>query len=895
MKTKQYANMIISACVAVIIGLLTYRGYIAVSFMGEGLDGSATYALSYFVTHGIKFGHDVAFTYGPLGFLCYAKDIGGIIPITIIFWILMSVLLSFGIYILLSRSLNEKKNLVCVIAGCAVTYLSFASNTYSGGADSCGYFYLFVCIMSIMLALTNYNDSNSKIGKFFLCVSDVLICLSLFIKFSLTIQILSSVILMIAALFIIKHPAKLHFLVHIGISVFAALILYVVFYSQSIVDLFNYIKGSMEMSSGYSWAMSMHTDFDVYFIQVIILVVIYLAGFFFNLGNKMNIVLFSALAGPAFFMYKHGFVRSDGHVHFFFQGMVLILALFFLFYNTEQINETKLTFLPNASLCRCISAVLVFVAIIPIQVVEQFTVSDLYKNWNSVATFPTTYSSVKNEPCYESNNLPQEFINRIQDNSVSIYPINILYNRNNDLNYVPLYGVQAYSVYTPWLDNKTADVFVGEEKPEYIIMEIDSVDNRWFLLDTPQTSWKIRDNYYVDYYESGKFLLKKREEPIVNSVDLVKTEQYKITDVIDVSENGYVKMNTGLSFWGSIVNLLYKIPEVDMTVNYADGTTMTKRVVLQNFTSGIDLSSIVNSEAQFVDYFNYSGNLSEVSSVSFSGEGLQYFNQDVSVEYYNVNESKNDINIDTYQIYSPEISYSDIPKTKKPDASSLNLCVDSMTYNNGITAMQGWIYDSKSNNSFEEVYLHSGNALYRLRATARDDVQNAFALADNQIGFSEHIRGEISEYSIVVKPKNSDEYYEYDYKTVKRINDAIHNGGNTEPEYAEKYSYSDIVATEDIAQIEASYVIDRFEVNDNTTIAGWMVDPDSNGSYEEVYLQTGDELFKLISVERTDVQEVYSLSDANVGFEAVINEAIEDYSFVVKPYNSDEYYQVQVS
>ena len=59
MKTKQYANMIISACVAVIIGLLTYRGYIAVSFTGEGLDGSATYALSYFVTHGIKFGHDV--------------------------------------------------------------------------------------------------------------------------------------------------------------------------------------------------------------------------------------------------------------------------------------------------------------------------------------------------------------------------------------------------------------------------------------------------------------------------------------------------------------------------------------------------------------------------------------------------------------------------------------------------------------------------------------------------------------------------------------------------------------------------------------------------------------------------------------------------------------------
>lgn len=266
------------------------------------------------------------------------------------------------------------------------------------------------------------------------------------------------------------------------------------------------------------------------------------------------------------------------------------------------------------------------------------------------------------------------------------------------------------------------------------------------------------------------------------------------------------------------------------------------------------------------------------------------FRCDASGKPVNENNNNADNNIDTSELFAPEIKYSDLSSIEKPESPDINICIDSLTYNDGATAINGWVYDTKSNDSFEEVYLHSGNTLYRLRAKARDDVQGTYSLLTSDVGFTEQIHGEISEYSIVVKSKKSEVYYEYDSQTVNAINDSNHM-----TEYAEKYNYSDIV-TDSISDLETESFIDRLEVNnDTTTIAGWLIDPDTYGSFEEVYLMTGDELFKLIPVERTDVQEKYGLSDANVGFGGVINEVVEDYSFVVKPYNSDEYYQVQVS
>lgn len=251
---------------------------------------------------------------------------------------------------------------------------------------------------------------------------------------------------------------------------------------------------------------------------------------------------------------------------------------------------------------------------------------------------------------------------------------------------------------------------------------------------------------------------------------------------------------------------------------------------------------------------------------------------------------ENTDDIDTSELFAPEISYSDILSIKKPDSTALNICVDSMVYNDGVTNIGGWIFDTESNGSFDEVYLHFGDSLYRLRAQTRKDVQSAYSLTDSNVGFIEQIHGEIEEYSIVVKPKNSDVYYEYDAQTVNSINDANHK-----VDYAEKYSLSDIV-TDSLMQMETDFNIDRFDVQDDTTIiAGWIIDHDSSGGFEEVYLLSGDELFKLSSNERTDVQDKYNLSDADVGFGAVIEQTIDNYSLVVKPYYSYYYYQVQVS
>ena len=241
---------------------------------------------------------------------------------------------------------------------------------------------------------------------------------------------------------------------------------------------------------------------------------------------------------------------------------------------------------------------------------------------------------VKNQKTSHNADLPQSFIEKIKNKPVSIYPIDLLYARNQKINFVPLYAVQAYSGYTTWLDEKSSEKFSIKNGPEYVILNRDTIDNRFPYIEMPITYLTFLKNYFIDYYDSTKdlFLLKKRREPLFSDKTIVyeKTEKFIISDPIkinDISNNLMLKINVKYSLWGRFVNFIYKTPS---------------RVILQNLANGFIVSSIPNSSLDLIEIFSNNLTQKHVISIQFVGQGLTLFSNIASVDFYTVERPRQD-------------------------------------------------------------------------------------------------------------------------------------------------------------------------------------------------------------------------------------------------------------
>lgn len=95
--------------------------------------------------------------------------------------------------------------------------------------------------------------------------------------------------------------------------------------------------------------------------------------------------------------------------------------------------------------------------------------SDLLKSVKErIIDLPYTISKLCLQDKESVDKLPDNFVSEIGDSSVTIYPWEISYCISNELNYIPMYGVQAYSTYTPYLDKETAEN-LEKDLPEYIV------------------------------------------------------------------------------------------------------------------------------------------------------------------------------------------------------------------------------------------------------------------------------------------------------------------------------------------------------------------------------------------------------------------------------------------
>lgn len=599
------------------------------SSITTGLDVSWVYAINRFFNEGVLWGHDVMFTYGPLGFIICPMNIGSNAIISLAYWIFMAV--SAGLifsYIFFSERnsvISSRKDNILI----SFTLFYLGSCVFGRLSSEYANTFMILCLLSLCWL-------SGKIK--FLFMASLLCVLSLFTKFnSGAIDMMT--IVMFALMF---RPSK--YLPVLLIIPVLFLICFMI-YNPSLMELYYYVRGAYEISSGYISAMSLtlHIKMAVFFLMCsVVLAVILIKADFFRIKHSFKYAMLFAI--PVFGLFKHAFTRADGHMLMFMPNLCCWLSVYVLFMHHEL--HMRRLFSKILKVCLCAAFAVSFVVSLTglndadyrFQfVIRNALTNPLFEFWNNVSSV----RDIKDIKDARELKLPSEFIETISNDTMTIYPFEISFAEDIP-NYKPMPICQAYSAYTSWLDEQNAEFFSEDNAPKFIVFNTDAIDARFPLIECPQSWLEIFRRYAIRLHDMDKhlFLLERREERKLESHNKI-TQIYSRDDVIDIpTRERLCIMNADmkLNLMGKFMKLIYKIPAVLMTAEFDDGRLITKRVLPEVLNNDTIISHLILDDKNFASFMNGDMSTGKVKSIRFSGDGLKYYASDITIKFTELTE-----------------------------------------------------------------------------------------------------------------------------------------------------------------------------------------------------------------------------------------------------------------
>lgn len=583
----------------------------------NGLDPSYQYLLNKLTDlENMRFGRDVVFTYGILGFLAWPLDFGfnHLIALGV-----YGILFAGQLYSFYHLMLKGNENIVRVIL--VLVLFFFGQPAY--------YTDLFLECSAIIALLLLWKEEDNWIGLLHLSFATVI---AFFYKFSLAIPIIASFCIFLLSKLLQKKVKQLW---RIFVPIICIPIFYLI-YNPSISDFLKYVKGSWEVAEGFNSAMSSYDgSYDNCIFWIIVLMILYVVIMVMQLitKNNNNFWLMLCIAPELFFGYKHAIVRADSAHYFWgYVEIICMLALLATVYEVKNNNE-------GDKLKRCRqSFVFGFIFFALLNYVSNINPWELLLS--RILSLPSAvYAYTYYDIDIELSNMKgfsDNLVAYIGDESFTTYPWEITAIEKMGVasnNYVCLPCMQMYSCYTPYLDEITAELFEGEG-PEYILMNFDAIDERLPLFEAPATWKSIIFNYeYVDT-DGNYILLKKMEEPteVGNYSEIYESSisKYETLNINDYSE---ISIDMELSFWGKIVKILWKIPEVTARIEFSNGEVAEGRVITDNLADGL-LVHCMPTSLQYVQFISEGREIPSIVSVSFYGPGLRFYQDEIRyIEY----------------------------------------------------------------------------------------------------------------------------------------------------------------------------------------------------------------------------------------------------------------------
>jgi hypothetical protein len=528
-----------------------------------GMDPSWGFALNHFVHTQFKFGPDLIFTYGPLGFVAMPQPAN----------LMVGLAVKAAVWLVLLWQLAATWRSGRQFAAVVLVIGLIASNKV--------YFYYWDYLIAATILVVFVRMLLNQMDYGGLALLSVLMALAFLVKFTAFMMSASCLVVYSASLVRAGRCADGPQRIAATGAVFLAGPLAYLIYNPSLHGLFLYLKGAFSLASGYAAAMSLPTD---------------------SLNAKLGAIACAMFGGSAVYAvrrrrvtlrgagialvatwvaFRHGFVRSGPlHAAVFFSLAIFLFAVLLAQMDFRQRDTKMLT-----------AVFIVFTVVAMFGIAERWHPQEV--DWWSPKTNVTApldllhWKRAINELDHRGDSLfsatvGNTYVAAVNGKRVLVFPWDLAYAAHGEFEVVPLYTIQAYSAYTRYLDRMSAQKILAFTPPlDDIIFEWKSIDDRNPNLDVPAVWNTLFANFVPQMRKNDSFLLAPRPVPLKFAYQPLSAAEYKPRLWVPVPRATVpVAMSIDLrpTLFGSVLTTLYKQEPVFLAVRTLSGNTAQFRV-----------------------------------------------------------------------------------------------------------------------------------------------------------------------------------------------------------------------------------------------------------------------------------------------------------------------------
>ena len=591
------------------------------------LDPSWRYFLNIAMPEGIKFGRDVFFTYGPLGYLCYLMklpDNGAFYWFGVSVWIAvigMQAYLFWRIYRLYREGEIDLWAVMASFSCLVAAYVMPERDNYL----------LFTLILSA--AVYSYG------AKYVRAIPNFILVLMFFGKFSTFTSGLAFLVFYTIFELLFKKKKGCLLLCVPGIVAMPCLYL---LYCPSLKSLYEYVVGIFRISDG--WMQSAQWDQvltgrEIRILAAIMVFYVILVLLSLWINYKRSAVIL-ACSVSMFFVYKYATTRH---------GLIPGLWLFSLLFAVVVLS---LDWKGLHARCRArnrIAGLISFFWLAAVCGTGILQANAMHGSFGEICeqlrerryTWTHLQENSVSEMVKEESRLPQEVLERIGESSVTVYPWRNGYGAvYEELNMVYYPSVQNVNEFIPWLDRKVADWFLSGQAADFIILSDETIDDHIKYLDNPLTWQAIKSRYQIALIQEDICLLERKGSGELPQLSLLASEEYKLADRIECPQEArYAKIYLKLSTAGKWKKLFWHVGVTNMLLEYEDGSTTYGRAIVPNLVSGFELVRIPQNMVELSDVL-FGRDRTAITAFSFDGYGVEDMADTVLIEWYTISEGE---------------------------------------------------------------------------------------------------------------------------------------------------------------------------------------------------------------------------------------------------------------
>lgn len=499
------------------------------------LDASWNMALIYFHEHGFRFGPEVIFTAGPLGFLTSGTVMGGV-SLTRVLWECLGKLALAGMLVAVGASFSPMRF--------AIFYLSiaFAAVTMPDVAVAAS-----VPILALVWLLPDGK------GTWQIAFALGWVAFVSLMKFNLALTASIAVVLCVASRLLRGDRRGA---VAIPAGYLASVIFFWLLAGQRLFDLPAYLQASWHIASSYLAAMSLNelgaTSWSIALIlSALVLLVALAIAFQSNQNEKLRLIFFAIVW---YFTWRHGFTRADeGHLIDFFTTALIVVPAFggsFQFHRASRF----LYLAPILCLAGLWAGRPDLIEKAGTHVAERVSQNyvDVFKPRRRVKLFAK--AEARDRKTFGRANLAET----VGQETIDVFNFDQDEILRARLNYRPRPIFQGYSATNRWLLQQNQRFYQSAAAPQFVFARLQSIDGRYPAQEDSLALLELLWRYALHRREDDYLLLHRRgvqpiEEP---ARELIQKREVAFGEMMDLPNETFcaveLRTNFAPSFYGRL-------------------------------------------------------------------------------------------------------------------------------------------------------------------------------------------------------------------------------------------------------------------------------------------------------------------------------------------------------